>query len=275
MRHFPKSRDTSIQLHSATKRGILCAIGRIRLEPAFGRRWKSLSLSLLLWGGSEAFIGMVESYSWNPHVCNVYVKIVNILLLSSYTWYHLVEGISVGLLLWREVGCKRWVRDFIWWYVCFLAEDNQGIAWPVWRGGASLKSCPAIDHRTFLQCAFQMSLKSWPCHWPPALLLAQQLSSSMTTKGWPMGVTKATHLISWSDALIQDNLAKLEFLGSTVAPFLNLNDAHFGRLLSPERHFSSAYLGLQALLVTRRRGEWVVDGYSSPLTLLNPSLCFF
>lgn len=274
MRHFPKSRDTSIQLHSATKRGILCAIGRIRLEPAFGRRWKSLSLSLL-WGGSEAFIGMVESYSWNPHVCNVYVKIVNILLLSSYTWYHLVEGISVGLLLWREVGCKRWVRDFIWWYVCFLAEDNQGIAWPVWRGGASLKSCPAIDHRTFLQCAFQMSLKSWPCHWPPALLLAQQLSSSMTTKGWPMGVTKATHLISWSDALIQDNLAKLEFLGSTVAPFLNLNDAHFGRLLSPERHFSSAYLGLQALLVTRRRGEWVVDGYSSPLTLLNPSLCFF
>ena len=90
-----------------------------------------------------------------------------------------------------------------------------------------------------------------------------------------MGVTKATHLISWSDALIQDYLAKLEILGSTVAPFLNLNDAHFGRLLSPERHFSSAYLGLQALLVTRRRGEWVVDGYSSPLTLLNPSLCFF
>ena len=175
------------------------------------------------------------------------------------SWFHLM----ICLLLLKQSS------------ECFLAEDNQGIAWPVWRGGASLKSCPAIDHRTFLQCAFQMSLKSWPCHWPPALLLAQQLSSSMTTKGWPMGVTKATHLISWSDALIQDNLSKLEFLGSTVAPFLNLNDAHFGRLLSPERHFSSAYLGLQALLVTRRRGEWVVDGYSSPLTLLNHSLCFF
>ena len=231
-----------------------------RPNKARARIWPALKKSLSL-----SSLGRKRGLHWNGGillleptcvqcVC-MYLKIVNVLLLSSYTWYHLVEGISVGLLLWREVGCKRWVRDFIWWYVCFLAEDNQGIAWPVWRGGASLKS--------------------WPCHWPPALLLAQQLSSSMTTKGWPMGVTKATHLISWSDALIQDNLAKLEFLGSTVAPFLNLNDAHFGRLLSPERHFSSAYLGLQALLVTRRRGEWVVDGYSSPLTLLNPSLCFF
>ena len=86
-----------------------------------------------------------------------------------------------------------------------------------------------------------------------------------------MGVTKATHLISWSDALIQDYLAKLEILGSTVAPFLNLNGAHFGSLLSPERHFSSPYLGLQSPV----SGEWVVDGYSSPRTLLNPSFALF
>ena len=122
-------------------------------------------------------------------------------------------------------------------------------------GGASLKSCPArqaIDHRAHIEGYY------W---W--------------TTKGWLMGGTKATHLIScwvwWSDRLIQDNLAKLEFLGSMVAPFLNLNGAHFGSLLSPERHFSSPYLGLQSPV----SGEWVVDGYFSPLTLLNPSFALF
>ena len=214
-----------------------------RPNKARARIWPALKKSLSLFFGEEARPSL-EWWNLTPgtHMCAMCLKIVNVLLLSSYTWYHLVEGISVGLLLWREVGCKRWVRDFIWWYVCFLAEDNQGIAWPVWRGGASLKS--------------------WPCHWPPALLLAQQLSSSMTTKGWPMGVTKATHLISWSDALIQDYLAKLEILGSTVAPFLNLNGAHFGSLLSPERHFSSPYLGLQSLgsgdTLWRRVGSWLL-----------------
>ena len=110
-------------------------------------------------------------------------------------------------------------------------------------------------------------LKSWPRHSPPdfspvsILKCPSNLWPPSTTSGttvvqfhdqqrlsWPMGVTKATHLISWSDALIQDYLAKLEILGSTVAPFLNLNGAHFGSLLSPERHFSSPYLGLQSVV---------------------------
>ena len=111
------------------------------------------------------------------------------------------------------------------------------------------------------------------------------LASSTTTKGWPMGVTKATHLIwRWvgDEAMLWSKIISpnLNSLAPRLhqAPSLNLNGAHFGWRFSPHRHFSSwPYLELQqqwqAALVTGRRrgGEWVVDCYSSPLTHLNPS----
>ena len=184
-----------------TKRGIFCAIGRIRLCRICPPQ-KELSC-----------LGRKEGLHWNGWISLLHFLIIR--LESEFSTkkvflgkLYCIEWIAVKGSWVEVVGKSQRVRDFIWWYVCFLAEDNQGIAWPVWRGTTSLKSLPrhwppncALPHKDIVPASGQFHDHQRLAHGSD-----QGHTFNLALGGW------------WSDALIQDNLTKLEFFGSAVAP---------------------------------------------------------